>query len=136
MRSRRLSLQWQEARFERRFDQPCQQGSRHSLRSPRAYPEALRITVRSPSDDDLLLGSLGVEAPPSSRRSATVLTETLRVSLTLDGKARAVSTGDDARDARPEAHAVDAGWDLELVADASVGSAEVWAALEQAEASC
>lgn len=101
----------------------------------RSYPDALRITVRSPSDDDLLLAALGIEAPRSSRRSATVFADKLRISLTLDGSGRAfVATGDDDRDARLEAHALEAGWDLELVADTPARAAEIDAALAQAEA--
>jgi hypothetical protein len=101
----------------------------------RAYPDALRITVRSPSDDDLLLAALGIEAPRSSRRSATVIADKLRVSLTLDGIGRAsVATGNDDRDAHLEAHALEAGWDLELAADADAAAAEIDAALAQAEA--
>jgi histidinol-phosphate aminotransferase len=101
----------------------------------RAYPDALRITVRAPSDDDLLLAALGIDAPRSSRRSATVLADKLRVSLTLDGNGRAaVATGDGARDARLEARALEAGWDLEVAADADAGAVEIDAALAQAEA--
>jgi len=101
----------------------------------RAYPDALRITVRSPSEDDLILAALAIEAPRSSRRSATVLADGLRVSLTLDGNGRAaVTTGDEARDARLEARALEAGWDLEVVADAPADAAKIDAALAQAEA--
>jgi len=101
----------------------------------RAYSDALRITIRSPSEDDLLLAALGIEAPWSSRRSATVIADKLRVSLTLDGSGRAsVATGDDERDAHLEAHALEAGWDLELAADADAGAAAIDAALAQAEA--
>jgi histidinol-phosphate aminotransferase len=101
----------------------------------RGYPDALRITVRSPSDDDLLLAALGIRAPPSSRRSATVLADGLRVSLTVDGSGRtSVATGDDARDARVELRARAAGWDLELIADETVGAGAVDAALSEAEA--
>src|SRR5947208_2840140 len=47
----------------------------------RAYRDFLRITVRSPADDDLLLAALGVHAPPASTRAATVLGPGIRVSL-------------------------------------------------------
>jgi hypothetical protein len=64
-----------------------------------------------------------------------VLVDRLRVSLTLDGSGRAlVATGDSDRDARLEAHALETGWDLELVADAPARAAEIDAALGQAEA--
>jgi histidinol-phosphate aminotransferase len=100
----------------------------------RAYADTLRITVRSPSDDDLLLAALDVPAPPSRRRSATVLADGLRVSLTVDGNGRAaVATGDDGRDARLEARAREAGWDLELIADRAVPTSAVDDALAEAE---
>src|SRR5947208_1722863 len=47
----------------------------------RAYHDFLRITVRSPADDDLLLAALGVHAPSASTRAATVLGPGIRVSL-------------------------------------------------------
>lgn len=101
----------------------------------RGYPDMLRITVRTPADDDLVLAALGVEAPSSPRRSATVRADRLRVSLMLDGSGRAaVATGDDERDVRLEERAVAAGWDLELVAEPGVGAADVEAALARAEA--
>ncbi len=83
----------------------------------RAYPDALRITVRSPADDDLLLAALGLTAPRSTRRSATVLAPGVRVSVVLDGSGRVrVETSDPERDARLERRAVADGLDLELVA--------------------
>src|SRR5438046_936668 len=67
----------------------------------RAYRDFLRITVRSPADDDLLLAALGVHAPPASTRAATVLAPGIRVSLVINGSGRATSTtGDEARDRR------------------------------------
>jgi hypothetical protein len=57
------------------------------------------------------------------------------VSLTVDGSGRAaVATGDDARDARLETRALDAGWDLEVVAGQAVETAAVVAAVAEAEA--
>jgi histidinol-phosphate aminotransferase len=100
----------------------------------RAYPDTLRIGVRSPADDDLVLHALGVEAPPASRRSATVFRDAARVSLVLDGAGRASSrTGDDDYDHRIEERAVAAGWDLEVVADPGAPRAQVEEALGEAE---
>jgi histidinol-phosphate aminotransferase len=100
----------------------------------RAYPDALRIGVRSPADDDLVLRALGIEPPPALRRSATVLGPTARVSLVLDGTGRASSrTGDDDYDCRIEERAFAAGWDLELVADAGTRRGELDRVLAEAE---
>lgn len=98
----------------------------------RTYENALRITVRSPADDDLVLAVLGVEAP-AGKPSATVLGPGLRVSLVLEGGGRArVSTGDDRHDRRLERLAQEAGLDLELVAGEGVAVEEVAAALGEA----
>src|SRR5205814_429506 len=51
----------------------------------RSYPGALRIGVRSPGDDDLLLGALAIDAPSASRRSRTVLEPGVRVSMVHEG---------------------------------------------------
>lgn len=100
----------------------------------RDYADALRISVRSPADDDLVLRELGVEPPPAARRSATMRREGLRVSLVLDGGGRAVSlTGDEERDRRIEAGAAAAGWDLEVVAQPEVADDAVDLALAEAE---
>jgi histidinol-phosphate aminotransferase len=100
----------------------------------RAYPDALRIGVRSPADDDLVLRALGIEPPRASRRSATVFGAAARVSLVLDGSGRVSSrTGDDDYDRRIEERAAAAGWDLEVVADASAGRVELDTALAEAE---
>jgi histidinol-phosphate aminotransferase len=100
----------------------------------RAYPDALRIGVRSPADDDLVLRALSIEPPPASRRSATVLGPAARVSLVLDGTGRASSrTRDDDYDRRIEERASAAGWDLEVVADAGAGRGELDKALAEAE---
>src|SRR5437763_1857599 len=92
----------------------------------RAYRDFLRITVRSPADDDLLLAALGVHAPSASTRAATVLGPGIRVSLVIDGSGRATSaTGDEARDSRIEERAQEEGIDLELVAEAGLGDERV-----------
>jgi histidinol-phosphate aminotransferase len=92
----------------------------------RAYPGALRLTVRSPADDDLLLAALGLEAPRATRRSATVLGPGTRASLVADGAGRVrVQTGDADRDGRLERMAVEAGLDLELLADGRPPNATV-----------
>ena len=96
----------------------------------RAYADSLRITVRSPADDDLVLRALGAEPPPSNRRSATVFRPGARASLVRDGSGRARSvTGDASRDREIEARAVEAGFDLELVAEPGGDAAR---ALEEA----
>ena len=100
----------------------------------RAYPDTLRIGLRSPADDDLVLRALGIEPPPSTRRSATVLRPAARVSLVLDGAGRASSrTGDDDYDRRIEERAAAAGWDLEVVAEPGTPRAQVEEALAEAE---
>ena len=100
----------------------------------RDYPRALRITVRTPAEDDLVLRALGLDAPPSDRRSATVVGERLRVALVLDGNGRAsVRTGDDERDDELEARARAAGWDLEVVAEPGTPAGAVETALSRAE---
>jgi histidinol-phosphate aminotransferase len=101
----------------------------------RSYADALRISVRSPADDDLVLTALGIDPPMASRRSATVLGVAVRVSLVLDGTGRVSSrTGDDDEDHRIEAHASARGWDLEVVADAAARREAVDGALAEAEA--
>src|SRR6266576_2997193 len=101
----------------------------------RAYRDFLRITVRSPADDDLLLAALGVHAPPASTRAATVLGPGIRVSLVIDGSGRATSaTGDEARDSRIEERAQEEGIDLELVAEAELSNERVETALAHARA--
>ncbi len=99
----------------------------------RAYPDFLRITVRSPADDDLLLAELGVDAPAAAIRSATVLGPGVRVSLVIDGSGRARSaTGDEARDRRIEEQVGKEGIDLELVAEEGLSDERVEAALAEA----
>ncbi|MBD0318239.1 MAG: aminotransferase class I/II-fold pyridoxal phosphate-dependent enzyme [Thermoleophilia bacterium] len=99
----------------------------------RAYATALRITVRSPADDDLVLDALGVTPPPSAIRSATVLGPGLRVSVVLDGSGRVrVETGDAERDGQLERRAVRDGLDLELVADGGTEDVSLERHLEDA----
>jgi histidinol-phosphate aminotransferase len=99
----------------------------------RGYPRALRITVRTPAENDLLLHALGLGASPSERRSAAVLADRLRVSVVLDGNGRAsVRTGDDERDDELEARARAAGWDLEVAAEPGTPAGAVEAALGRA----
>jgi histidinol-phosphate/aromatic aminotransferase/cobyric acid decarboxylase-like protein/imidazoleglycerol phosphate dehydratase HisB len=87
----------------------------------RAVAGGIRITVRNPSDDDVLLRALGVAAAPARARSATVVrttTETaLRISLDLDGKSRVrVATGIGFLDHLLTLAAFHAGFDLDLLA--------------------
>jgi hypothetical protein len=99
----------------------------------RVLAESLRITARSPADDDLLLRALGVESPPSERASATVFGRGVRASLAAEGSGRARSaTGNDERDRRVEALAAEAQIDVELVAEPGTTDADVEAALEEA----
>jgi histidinol-phosphate aminotransferase len=99
----------------------------------RGYEDALRITVRTPADDDLLLAALDLERPGGAPRSATVLRPGARASLVLEGSGRVrVSTGDDARNRRFERLAREATLDLELVAEEGVRAEDVAAALGEA----
>lgn len=87
----------------------------------RRFLDAIRITVRLPAENDLLLAALGAAPPPSPARSALVVrttTETaLRVSLALDGEGRArVATGVGFLDHLLAQLAFHGGLDLELVA--------------------
>jgi histidinol-phosphate aminotransferase len=102
----------------------------------RGNADSLRITVRSPADDDLVLHALGAEPPPAGRRSATVFRTGVRASLILDGSGRVRSaTGDLRRDREVERRGADASFDLELVADADARDADVEGALDEAIAS-
>jgi histidinol-phosphate aminotransferase len=99
----------------------------------RSYDDALRITVRTPSDDDLVLAALGLERPAGAPRSATVLRPGARASLILDGSGRArISTGDHVRDRRLERLVRAAALDLELVAEEAVREEEVAGTLGEA----
>jgi histidinol-phosphate aminotransferase len=99
----------------------------------RGYADSLRITVRSPADDDLVLRALGAEPPPADRCSATVFRPGVRASLVLDGSGRVRSaTGDPRRDREVEHRAADSSFDLELVADPGADDADVAGALDEA----
>ena len=99
----------------------------------RGYADSLRITVRSPADDDLVLRALGAESPRADRRSATVFRPGVRASLLLDGSGRVRSaTGDARRDREVERRAADSSFDLELVADPDARDADVSGALDEA----
>ena len=87
----------------------------------RAFPGAIRVTVRRPSENDVLLRALGAEPRSAAGREATVLratTETaLRLTVSLDGSGRTrVETGIGFLDHLLTLFAFHAGFDLELLA--------------------
>jgi len=87
----------------------------------RSFQEGVRITVRSPPEDDVLLAALGaVGAAPAGRSALVVRTTTetaLRLSLDLDGSGRArVDTGVGFLDHLLTLCAFHGGFDLELLA--------------------
>ena len=87
----------------------------------RAFPEGIRISIRRPSENDVLLRALGAEPGPAAGRDATVLrttTETaLRLTLDLDGGGRTrIETGIGFLDHLLTLLAFHASFDLELVA--------------------
>ncbi|HVM69999.1 MAG TPA: aminotransferase class I/II-fold pyridoxal phosphate-dependent enzyme [Gaiellaceae bacterium] len=88
----------------------------------RVFRDGIRITLRRPRENDVLLRALGAEAPQrSGRRDAFVTrisTETaLRLSLDLDGRGQArVATGIGFLDHLLTLAAFHAGFDLELLA--------------------
>ena len=91
----------------------------------RVFPEGIRVTVRRPSENDVLLGALGAEPGPAPGREATVLrttTETaLRLTVSLDGRGRTrVETGIGFLDHLLTLFAFHAGFDLEVVAGGDV----------------
>ncbi len=91
----------------------------------RAFPDAIRITVRRPSENDILLRALAAEPGPLPGREATVVrtsTETaLRITLSLDGAGRArVATGIGFLDHLLTLLAFHAGFDLDLLAGGDV----------------
>lgn len=91
----------------------------------RAFPGAIRVTVRRPSENDVLLVALGAEPGPAPGREATVLrttTETaLRLTVTLDGTGRTrVATGIGFLDHLLTLFAFHAGFDLDLLAGGDV----------------
>jgi histidinol-phosphate aminotransferase len=88
---------------------------------PRRVPGGTRITLRTPSDNDLVLAALDAAGAPRPGRSATVVrttTETaLRVTLDLDGTGRArIRTGIGFLDHLLTLFTFHAGLDLELLA--------------------
>ncbi len=87
----------------------------------RSFAEGIRITVRRPPENDVLLAALGAEGVAPAGRSALVVrttTETaLRLSLDLDGSGRArVETGIGFLDHLLTLCAFHCGLDLELLA--------------------
>jgi histidinol-phosphate aminotransferase len=87
----------------------------------RRFPDAIRITVRLPAENDRILAALGAAPAPAAARSALVVRTTaetaLRVSLALDGRGRArVATGVGFLDHLLAQLAFHGGLDLELLA--------------------
>lgn len=87
----------------------------------RPMRDGIRITLRRPTENDILLRALGANTPPSPGRFATVVrttTETaLRITLALDGTSRVrVATGIGFLDHLLTLLAFHAGFDLDLVA--------------------
>jgi histidinol-phosphate aminotransferase len=86
----------------------------------RRHPGAIRITIRLPAENDVLLAALGAAPEPSPRRSALVVrttTETaIRVSVELEGEGRGrVLTGVGFLDHLLTQLAFHGGLDLEVV---------------------
>jgi histidinol-phosphate aminotransferase len=87
----------------------------------RRVPDAIRITVRLPAENDRILAALGAEPASDTARSALVIrtsAETaLRISLALDGRGRArIASGIGFLDHLLGQLAFHGGLDLELVA--------------------
>jgi histidinol-phosphate aminotransferase/imidazoleglycerol-phosphate dehydratase/histidinol-phosphatase len=87
----------------------------------RRFASAIRVTVRRPSENDLLLRALGADPGPAPGREATIVrttTETaLRLTLALDGTGRSrVATGIGFLDHLLTLFAFHAGFDVELLA--------------------
>ena len=87
----------------------------------RRFPEGIRMTLRRPTENDIVLRALGAEPGPPVGREATLIrtsTETaLRISLALDGTGRShVATGIGFLDHLLTLLAFHAGFDLECVA--------------------
>jgi histidinol-phosphate aminotransferase/imidazoleglycerol-phosphate dehydratase/histidinol-phosphatase len=87
----------------------------------RVVPGGIRITVRRPTDNDVLLEALGMECGSPPGRVATVIrttTETaLRITLDIDGSGRVrVATGVGFLDHLLTLMAFHAGFDLDVVA--------------------
>jgi histidinol-phosphate aminotransferase len=91
----------------------------------RAFDGAIRMTVRRPSENDVVLRALGAAPGPAPGREATVLrttTETaLRLTVALDGTGRGhVETGIGFLDHLLTLFAFHAGFDVELLAAGDV----------------
>jgi histidinol-phosphate aminotransferase len=87
----------------------------------RRFSDAIRITVRLPAENDLILAALGARPEPARDRSALVLRTTgetaLRVALDLDGRGRArIATGVGFLDHLLTLFAFHGGLDLDLLA--------------------
>ena len=87
----------------------------------RRFPQGIRITLRRPAENDILLRALGAEPGPRGGRSATVVrttTETaLRITLDLDGSGQArVATGIGFLDHLLTLMSFHAGFDLDCLA--------------------
>ena len=87
----------------------------------RTFPTGIRITLRGPADDDVLLRALGADTPSRGRRTAMVVrttTETgLRVTIDVDGRGQArVATGIGFLDHLLTLLAFHAGFDLDVEA--------------------
>lgn len=87
----------------------------------RRFPDGIRVTLRRPPENDVLLRALGAEPGPAAGRQAFVVRTTsetsLRLTLGLDGSGRArVATGVGFLDHLLTLLAFHAGFDLDLVA--------------------
>ena len=87
----------------------------------RRFPQGIRVTLRRPSENDILLRALGAVAGPVPGRESTLIrtsTETaLRITLGLDGSGRShVATGIGFLDHLLTLLAFHAGFDLDCVA--------------------
>jgi len=87
----------------------------------RIFPDGIRITLRRPPENDVLLAALGAVPAPAARRAGFVSRTTsetaVRVSLDLDGRGRVrVQTGIGFLDHLVTLCAFHAGVDLELLA--------------------
>ena len=91
----------------------------------RRFAQGIRITLRRPAENDILLRALGAEPGPAPGRSATVIrttTETaLRITLDLDGSGQShVATGIGFLDHLLTLMAFHAGFDLDCVAGGDI----------------
>lgn len=87
----------------------------------RIFNSGIRITMRRPSENDILLRALGAEPGPPPGRETTIVRTTnetaIRLTLCLDGSGRTrVATGIGFLDHLLTALAFHAGFDLELIA--------------------